>query len=86
MQFMEIEERDPQTGMIIGAAIEVLRELGHGFVESVYHEALAQEFARQGIPFEQEKEMPVYYKGMRLDKTFRMDFVCYSSIVVELKL
>lgn len=77
--------RDPETFAIIGAAMQVQRELGHGFLEAVYQDALAREFTRQSIPFEREKELPVYYRGERLAVGFRADFVCNSQIVVELK-
>jgi len=77
--------RDPQTYAIIGAAIEVHRVLGCGFLETVYQEALAKEFLRLGIPFRREVELPILYKGDRLDVTYKADFVCYEEVVVELK-
>ena len=55
--------RDSHTFAIIGAAIEVHRELGAGFLEPVYHEALKIEFGLQGIPFEHEVALPIEYKG-----------------------
>jgi len=78
-------ERDPRTHAIIGAAMEVHRQLGRGFLEPVYQDALAKEFGRRGIPFEREVELAVYYKGDRLNASYRADFVCYDKIVVELK-
>ena len=77
--------QDPQTYAIIGAAMEVHRELGCGFLEAVYQEALALEFTRRGIPFQREVELPIYYKGEKLRVGYRVDFLCYADIVTELK-
>lgn len=65
--------------------MEVHKKLGHGFLESVYAEALSLEFRKDGIPFEKEKKLPVFYEGKPLKKYFRADFVCYDSIIIELK-
>ena len=70
---------------IIGAAMEVHRVLGCGFTEPIYQEALEWEFHLRGIPYEREKTFRVTYKGQLLDKEFRADFVCYDTIIVELK-
>ena len=70
---------------IIGAAMEVHKELGCGFLEPVYQEALEAELMMQQIPFEREKEIFITYKGMQLNKSYRADFICYDKIVVELK-
>ena len=77
--------RDPQTYAIIGAAMEVHRELGPGFLENVYHEAMKIELTARGIPFESEVELPIFYKGQRLRCKYRADFVCYGEIIVETK-
>ena len=77
--------RDSQTFAIIGAAIEVHRELGAGFLEPVYHEALKIEFGLQGIPFEHEVALPIEYKGEMLPCSYRADFICYGRVIVELK-
>lgn len=70
---------------IVGAAMEVHKVIGMGFTELVYQDALEIEFRLRGIPYEREKVLGVEYKGHTLDKSFRVDFVCYNSIVVELK-
>ena len=70
---------------IIGAAIEVHRQLGCGFTEPVYQEAFAEELRLHDIPFERERILSVIYKGKVLNKEFRADFVCYNQIIVELK-
>jgi len=73
------------TSQIIGAAIEVHRALGPGLLESAYQVCLAHEFSQQGIPFEQEKSLPVEYKGVRLDCGYRLDFLVAGKVIVELK-
>ena len=70
---------------ITGAAMHVYNTLGPGFLEAVYQEALAIEFKKRGIPYEQEKELKVFYDGQELKQTYRADFVCYGNIIVELK-
>lgn len=69
-------EEDPQTHGIIGAAMEVHRTLGHGFLEPVYQEALALELSGREISFKREVELPVDYKGRRLACSYRAGFVC----------
>ncbi|MEM1060496.1 MAG: GxxExxY protein [Verrucomicrobiota bacterium] len=76
---------DPQTYSIIGAAMEVHRQLGCGFLESVYGDALVKEFEYRGVAYRREVTLPIYYKGELLPSSFRADFLCFESIVVELK-
>lgn len=70
---------------IIGACMEVHRELGCGFLEAVYQEALALEFSRQNIPYEQEVLLQINYKGQALKKEYKADFICFDKIIIELK-
>jgi GxxExxY protein len=79
------EERDPQTYAIIGAAMAVHSELGHGFLEAVYQEALQFEFNNRDIPHSRETAIPIYYSGTKLKTNYVADFMCYQSIIVELK-
>ena len=71
--------------VIVGAAMEVYWQLGRGFLEPVYQEALGIEFQRRGIPFEAQREIAILYKGEPLKKRYVADFICYGQIVIELK-
>ena len=77
--------KDERTYKIIGAAIEVHKELGCGFLEAVYQEALGREFASQGVPFKSQPVVQIFYKGNPLNKTYQPDFICYGEITVEIK-
>jgi GxxExxY protein len=78
-------EKDPRTGPIIGAAIEVHRQLGPGLLESAYEECLCHELHLRGIGFRRQIELPVEYKGIKLDCGYRLDLIVQDEVVVELK-
>ena len=73
------------TGRIIAAAIEVHRHVGPGLFESVYEECLCKEFSLRGIAFQRQVRLPLAYKGLSLDCTYRMDLVVENAVVLELK-
>jgi GxxExxY protein len=77
--------KDERTYKIIGAALEVHKELGCGFLEAVYQEALEMEFKSQEIPFKSQPTVQISYKGQSLDKTYQPDFICYEEVIVEIK-
>ncbi|MCU0858015.1 MAG: GxxExxY protein [Pontiellaceae bacterium] len=79
------DKRDEKTYAIIGAAMAVHNELGCGFLEAVYQDALEIEFKKQGIPYEREKRLDVFYCGEKLDSFYRVDFLCFNEVVVETK-
>ena len=70
---------------IIGACMEVHKELGYGFLEAVYQEALEKELISKEISINREVELPIYYKGKKLLKHYRADFICYDKIILEIK-
>lgn len=80
-----LTQDDPRTYSIIGAAMEVHRQLGCGFLEPVYQEAMAIELGSRNIPFVKESELSLSYKGQALETRYRPDFICFASVVVELK-
>lgn len=73
------------TGTVIGAAIEVHKVIGPGLLESAYETCLCHELKLRKIPFEKQKELPVEYKGVRLDCGYRLDVVTANNLIVELK-
>jgi GxxExxY protein len=77
--------KDPQTHAILGAAMEAHRRLGHGFLEAVYQAALAIEFVDREIEFRAEVALPLHYKGKLLTCSYRADFICFESVLVETK-
>lgn len=70
---------------IIGACMEVHQNLGHGFSEIVYKDALEYEFRQRNIPFEREKEFKVHYKDITLSHHFYADFVVFDAVILEVK-
>ena len=78
-------EKDARTYAIIGAAMEVHSQLGCGFLDAVYQEAMSIELGAREIPFRPQVELPVFYKGNRLTTYYKADFICFESIIVELK-
>jgi GxxExxY protein len=81
---LEYPEKD-LTEKIIAAAIDVHKALGPGLLESVYQICLAREFSLRDLHFEKEKEVPIEYKGIKLDAGYRLDFLVEHKVVVELK-
>ena len=65
--------------------MEVHKELGCGFLEAIYQEALEREFISQSIPFETQPVIGIKYKGQLLDKKYQPDFICYDEVIVEIK-
>ena len=81
---MELLFRD-EVYAIIGAAIDVHKDLGNGFLEAVYQEAMERELTTRGIPFEPQKSLRIRYKGDWLNKEYFADLVYFGSVIVELK-
>ena len=71
--------------LIIGAAMEVYYQLGRGFLEPVYQEAMEVELRRRNIPFEPQQPLRIDYKGLQLEKQYKADFVCFGKVIVEIK-
>ena len=74
-----------ESFQIQGAIFEVYKTIGSGFLESVYQVCLGKEFASRNIPFVDQPEISISYKGEPLSLTFRPDFVCYEKTIIELK-
>ena len=82
---MHKEIKDTHTFNIIGAAMRVHQELGHGFLEAVYQEALGLEMVALKIPFASQPKIQIYYRGAPLEHHYVADFICYNDVIVELK-
>jgi GxxExxY protein len=78
-------EKDPRTASIIGAAIEVHRQLGPGLLESAYEQCLCHELHLRGLSFKCQVDLPVSYKGLKLDCGYKIDLIVSDEVVVELK-
>jgi GxxExxY protein len=76
---------DPLSNKVIGCAIEVHRELGPGLLESAHEQCLAAELSRSRIPFQLQVDLPVSYKGTRLDCRYRIDLLIGQQVIIELK-
>ena len=77
--------RKEETYRILGACFDVYNELGCGFLEPVYQECLEIELDQQKIPFESQKTLKLSYKGSELNKIYQADFVCFGSVIIEIK-
>ena len=73
------------THLIIGAAIEIHRNIGPGLLEAVYEECLARELTLLDLPFERQKPIPLVYKDLKLECGYRLDFLVAGRVVVEIK-
>jgi GxxExxY protein len=76
---------EDETYLIRGACFEVYKDKGAGFLEAVYQECLSMELAGQRIPFVAQQELQLSYKGQMLTQTYMPDFVCFATVVVEIK-
>ena len=85
MSMIDKNTRDERTYRIIGSAMEVCKELGPGFLEAVYQEAMERELSLQAIPYRAQPSIRITYKGKALSKIYQPDFVCFEEIVVEIK-
>ncbi len=73
------------TGAVIASAIDVHRELGPGLFESVYEECFCRELTLRQIPFRRQIDLPVIYKGLKLDRAYRLDILVAEKLIVEVK-
>ena len=79
------DAHDPRTYAVIGAALEVHKVLGTGFLELLYKDALEIELTRREIPFRRELPCNIVYKGHQLRGDYKVDFICYDQVVLEIK-
>jgi len=76
---------ESESYVVRGAVFEVYREMGCGFLEAVYQECMEKELTKQGIPFEAQKSLQLFYKGEPLEQVYKPDLVCHGKIIIELK-
>jgi GxxExxY protein len=81
----EIATANEWSGKVIGAAIEVHKNLGPGLLESAYHACLCRELELRGIPFQRQLMMALEYKGLRVENAYKIDVLIAGTVVVELK-
>ncbi len=81
----DLQSYNSLTEIIIGAAMEVHRALGPGLLESAYEACLVYELAQQGLKVEQQKPLPLIYKGVHLDCGYRLDLLVENSVIIEIK-
>jgi GxxExxY protein len=81
---VEIVYKD-ESYAVVGACFAVYNEMGYGFTEPIYQECLEIELTDRGIPFRSQAELPLMYRGRRLEKSFIPDFICCEKIIVEIK-
>lgn len=79
------EAHNDLTGLVIGTAIDIHRHFGPGLLESVYEEALCYRLGKEGIAFEKQKEIPVYYDEQKMGIGFRADLIIAKQLIVEIK-
>ena len=84
-QISQKNTRDPLSYDIIGVAMEVHRELGPGFLEAVYQEAMEIELRERKMPFTSQPQVKLHYKRFPMDKYYKPDFICFDTHVVEIK-
>lgn len=74
-----------ESYQLIGICMNIHSTLGFGFLEAVYCEILEKEFVRMNIPFQREAKLDLYFNGIKLEKQYKADFVCYDDIILEIK-
>ncbi len=84
-QITQIDKKDPLSYDIIGAAMEVHREMGRGFLEAVYQEATEIELRERHIPHVAQPQVRLCYKSFTLERYYKPDFICFDSVIVEIK-